>query len=435
MWLGNLGAPEVGDAYRSLYKVASNDAFATPGTWWSYPRAESDYVDDVSGPNRPAQPWWKTQDGTYGIPGRPTAIVSDIAISPGSPNEMLVTGQVGIFQSHDGGAHWYPSVRGLMNAVVRQVLTDPRHPDHVYVGDVNFRGFASADRLRSLRAFHTNVKNNVSQDGWALALDTATDPATVYVGTGDRDTNTGGQVWVNLDPAGTGTWTQVGPDFGKRPTALAVMRSGGTPVVIAAVQEDGIYRKIGRGPWTKTVATAAGGDQPMVRQNTNQATLAALPNTSTVYLFDRNSGLWRSDNVGGHWIRILRDTRDAELSGYVAVDPGDANSAYVSLSTGLFRVTNARGAGPDGATTVKLAVNDPGALTISPSGTMYVVARDCRGAPRLYAGDVRTASPRFTDISDDAFRNAAVRVTSIAAASDGHLYAGLQQNGVLTRGN
>jgi hypothetical protein len=432
LWLGASNPPNVGGVYKPFWKGTSTSGFSTDdGTWSGYPTAKSNVKNDIIGSQGS---WWKWNENTWAIPGyENTYDIGDIAIGTSPSHPIFVAGQVGIWRSTNGGADWEPSLDGFLNLVNREVVADPNNPSKVYQTNVDYRMFESNDHFQSVAV---SRPSGSTQDGWSLAVDGSTNPSTLYLGLGERDTNTGGQVWQR---SSSGSWTQIdsGAFGGLRPTGMGVAKDGTNTVLIAAVQESGIWKKVGSGAWTKlSIASPASGKNIMMNQGTNRADVRFSTATDAFYVYDRDTGLWRGDNFGTTWTRIYTSPSDSEGVGYMRVHPTNAAIVFVSDSTGVYKITNANTAAKDAATAVKISgtISNPGAMTLGPNNQLIFVTTPTSSArPRIYTGDYSQATPTWTDISDDYYRSYAIKVITIAASSDGTLYVSTNNNASIVR--
>jgi hypothetical protein len=75
------------------------------------------------------------------------------------------------------------------------------------------------------------------------------------------------------------------------------------------------------------------------------------PGWKKVYVYDRSSGLWRSNDFGLTWTKLYSspDT-GTNKQGFVAGHPTNSDIVYLSTSAGLSVIANAGTAGAGGAT-------------------------------------------------------------------------------------
>jgi hypothetical protein len=377
IWVSSDGAwrPSSTVAWKFLWKGTSADGFATDGTWTTLPRSVTDTPNDVGGPSFVGSPdtWWMLTQGTYAWPGKdPGYTASDVTVSPADANTVIFAGQGGPWRTTDGGTTWYPVPNGDNILDHKRVSADPSTAGRAALGNIDWKAFTTGDSFRT--ADRTSPPGGSSHDAWSLAWDTGTSPATLYAGVGERDTNTGGQVWKTQTPGDDSSWVEVGTlgGGGRRPVGLTVVRnpaSPGVPIVLAVVQGSGLWRKVGANPWTQaagfTTAPTTGWPQTVG--------FAWLRGFHKVYVYDRTSGLWRSDDFGASWLRIAPDTTGSNVTGYLAAVPGNESHVVLSTPGSVRLLTNAGSAGHDGATGPNLGLprGTPGAIAVSKANRLY----------------------------------------------------------------
>jgi hypothetical protein len=308
--------PDTTTPYKFLWRGTSTDDFATDGSWAALPRDNGDTPNDIAGPNNPPQPFWGINTD-YGWPGiDPGFTASGISVSPADPNRLILASQVSPWRTADNGETWYPVPTGIEILVQSRVTADPAEPSTVALGTVDFRGFTSNDGLLTSRYIGLDLRLSGlpggSGEGWSVAFDQAAPGPNrpVYYGTGDRGTNTLGEVWVDTDPSTTTGWTKLmsqSDSGGKRPIGLAVIRDPAAPdvpVTLAVLQNGQMLRKIGFDPGTVWLP-ASNFSSPMTSNTWPEAVeFIWKPGMTKVYVYDRVTGLWRSDDYGFSWTRI-----------------------------------------------------------------------------------------------------------------------------------
>jgi len=213
---------------------------------------------------------------------------------------------------------------------------------------------------------------------------------------------------------------------GARPLAIGVRQVGTQRVLIVATEGDGIWRKSG-GVWTQVNTAAMQGFQ-----GTHAASLV-WPTGPFVYLFDHDTGIWRSANNGKTWSRIWTRRSGSQLTGFLAVDPQVPDRLYVSVGNqAVFRIDNAdTGSGLTGdLVAVEIgSFTHPGAITVDPAGVLYVATVAQGGPAQLYRSADRGAT--FTLVSDAVWGATAGYVYDLEVAPNGELYAATNGNGLL----
>ena len=254
---------------------------------------------------------WKTDDAGrtwQPIFDKGPASIGAIAIAPSDPKVLYVgTGQVttrydvaageGVFKSSDGGETW-ASLGLEKTGHVGAVWVDPKNPRHVLVAALG-------------HVFGPNEERGVyrSEDGgahWTRTLFVSANTGAVDIVADPQDANVVfASVWqVRFRP-----WmSYFVPDYGP---------------------ESGIFKSTDGGVhWTRL----SGGGWPTGELGRIGLAATRVGNATRVYAVvdaEKNGGLYRSDDAGGHWQRV---NDDGELvNGYFArltVMPGDPDTVF-----------------------------------------------------------------------------------------------------------
>jgi hypothetical protein len=402
--------------------MVSSDA----GVSWTSLLSEASMHTTEGGP---AGPRWWLADNQLAAFGGSNYLTTQIAFDRGSatdgcsPQRILVAGRAGVRGTTDAGADWYPMVRGLGVTVIRGLAADPHVPGRVYIAPADW-GFAS-----STDGGVSMTRNAPAQvfDAFGVAVDPWTTPSTVYLATGQFSSNTG-EIWSNPDPTSGGAWTNegLGAAGGRRPTALAVNRVAGSPVILAMTQSSGIWRK-SAGAWTlvnKLVQSGA------------QASFSWVPGSSTVYFYDHGSGVWRSNDAGVSWSEIWAQPPLDDVSGYVAADPRDPSRLYVSVgNVGLFRLDGASAGSVGSGTIVPQPVVGfvaPGPIALRSDGAIHAV--ELTSATGVAAVRVSTDGGKsWSTVSDTAYRATGGFPRTLSVGPEGAVWAGLFSDGIIMR--
>ncbi|MDR6553898.1 fibronectin type III domain-containing protein [Paenibacillus qinlingensis] len=409
--------------YQSVLKSTDSGLTFTPVTTTS---GNIDYHVGGAG----GSTWWLSQHSSEVMTmlGTKRSKVSGLAIDPSHTNVIYTAGVQGVWKSDNGGVNWYPYSRNLNVTFNRAIAADPNGSGRVYSTDADWTFVYSADRMS-----HVNMNKAAVDNGLAIALDTATSPSVVYTSIGDQQTNADGEIYSNPDPTNSSNvWTAQGllaQTGGKRPLAIAVNRVSGAPVIIAAVQEGGIWRKAS-GTWTQVASPSS----VMGAQTTKTATLTWVNGSSLVYLYDRHTGVWRSNDSGVTWTKIWAKTATTveDMRGFVAADPSLPSRIYVSAYDGLYRLDNANTGSVEGGQISKttLSVTDPAAITLDASGGLYVTSiTGGSGAGRLYKSTNQGTT--LTEISDTYYRANGGFPLDISVAPDGYIYVATFGQGIV----
>jgi hypothetical protein len=430
LWVGASKIGKVGETYPPVWKGVSQSGFSSDdGIWSAYPSTKASIKNDILGP---LTEWWRLPNN-WAVPGLDLAYdFGTIDAGKSDADVKIFAGQTAMWRSTDQGANWYPSLDGFLNLVNREVMVDPNNPSKVYQTNVDYKMFESEDNLRTAKSI--GKISGMEQDGWSLALDASTNPTTVYLGLGDRDNNILGQIW-RRDAAGGWVRIDEGVFGGLRPTSLGVTRdTNNQPVVIAGVQESGLWRKVGTGAWAKlNIPSPATGKNILMGQGSNRADMRVAADKKTFYLYDRATGVWRGDDYGATWTRIYAapSATNAETVGYVRTHPTDVKTLFISDTNGVHRITNANTATKDAAVVTRIGgtIGNTGALALGANNTIFFVTRPTSSSrPTVYRGSYSDAQPTWTDIGSDYVKNYAIRVVTMDVSPNGSLYLSTNNN-------
>lgn len=390
-------------------------------TWTSLTNDPAAIHNEVGGPTG-HQWWW---DGNSRL-GRFNSWANHIEVAAGAPGRIMISGRIDIWSSSDDGANWYPMVEGLGVTVTRGAMADPNQPSRVYATMTDWVLTYSDDGLRD--DIHRSMPTGSSQ-AWAMALDTSTTPSRVYLGTGDIASNTKGELYSNPNPA-TSSWVSEGLAAltgAKRVIGVSANVVAGENIVLAAVEQGGIWRKSG-GQWTQVSSGAMAGAET----SGPAARFAWLPGSPAAFLYDRNTGIWRSSDAGRTWAQIWVKPSKQNNTGYLALDPTDPTALYVSVGwDGVYRLAGATtGAVGAGITPVKVGnFTVPGPVAFDRYGRLYVAAILFDQPNRLAMSTDDGATWR--ELGEAVWGATAMRPWSIDVAPDGTLYVAMRGMGVL----
>lgn len=362
--------------------------------------------------------WWQP---TGNLLGRGAYISNSLAVAG---SRVLSAGRAGIWGSTDGAATWHPFVKGMGLTVNHGVVADPNVAGRVFVTTGDWVLMGSKDSMG-----HVSMLSTPSGSvGFGLALDTSTSPSTVVLAAGSNLANTGGGIYTSADPF-SGQWTDEGFGAavgGKRALAVATQTVNGDRVIIAAVDQGGIWRKAG-GVWTQVSTTAM-----TAVQKSKGASVVWPAGSATAYLYDRQTGVWRSNDRGATWSLMWQKPSAIQSTGFVDTAPGDPTRLYVSVGVdGVYRIDKATtGTVGAGLTAVRLSgPASPGALTVKASGTLYVAGAAYGSPPSLMRST--DAGATWSKVDDTFYDSAADFPEAMAVANDGHIYSALLGDGVI----
>ena len=397
-------------------------------TWASLVADPARIHTEVGGPG--GDPWWLASNTSLMLGGASYTAAS-IGLQPPDPSDscqrprLLVAGRSGVWRSTDAGTEWYPAVRGMGVSIVDGVAADPRVAGRVYMAAADWGLLYSTDDGR-----HVTRKSPPNAAwGFDVAVETSVAPGRVYVATGAGSGNTDGEVYSSPDPTTSG-WTAEGLSSvagGGRPLAIAVRKVSGARIVLAAVEGAGVWRKSGT-RWTKVSSTAMASRQPTVG-----ASFAWASGSKNVYLYDRQTGVWRSKDNGVTWLRIWQKPSPERGTGYLLVDPGVTSRLFVSSAEGVHRLDGAVSGTVESGSLVPLRVGPftrPGPMAAGPSGAIFAAERPRGGS---LAAFYRTldGGQSWEDMADDTYRGTAVFPSDLAFGSTGTGLMAQRGNGVL----
>ena len=260
--------------------------------------------------------WWLADQTGYMLGGDhyTSAMVADAgaATSGCGSSGLFVTGRSGIWRSLDDGGDWYPVVAGLGVTIDPALAADPSAAGRINIASSDWGFLVSLDG-----GVHV-AQRRAGKQGFDVASDPTLPAGAALLATGNESANTAGELWSSPDPATT-AWTSEGLGAaagGRRPLAVAANLVGGKRVLLAAVDASGIWRREGGAAWTRVSATAMA-----TKQSYSAASLVWPSGSSTAYLYDHRTGVWRSTDSGRTWTKIWSKKVSGKLVGYLAVDP------------------------------------------------------------------------------------------------------------------
>jgi hypothetical protein len=420
------------------------------------PAGAANILTTIDGPA--GTPWWLTNANDQPYPennshpeeslGGHSAVAAQVVIDPTDTSRLFVAGRGGVFRSTDGGANWYPVVNGLAVTVDRRVVVNPDNPAQVADGDVDWSTQASSARLTDPTALLEPPPSAYKTSTYSMALDTIPTTPVLYVGLGNSNDNTqqtgGGVCSTNpwpTPPAAISFTCIAGPQSGPLVAGLAVGEPSGTPTLIAVIASDptgdGVYysTKSG-GMWSAWTAANTGGT-PIAPNDANKHVSIWWGQSGGVtsgylYIYDPDTGLWRSSNKGVNWTNI-DPTGDslADPNGYLAGDPASPNRLYLSLPDVPAHVGTVEeivdGSAPTLVTHPLTSTSScwdtatAGPITVDPNGLVYLTQHTTASCPAsLYQASAGATA--MTQIDDAGYNAQALFPNDIAASADGYLY-------------
>ena len=346
--------------------------------------------------------------------GREKCDVAAIQVSPHDSDAWVVCSTSAIWTTCDAGKSWRPA-NGFQILTYRDVDISPAGT--IAVGNVDHDALVSndgGDHWTSVGFGDVTVAHAVefSPDGSQLAL-----------ANNERDGNDDmAKVGVASTPATPATPNLVELDGSlspRRTTGIAwVTFPKGTQRLIAAVDEGGIQTfdlPAGSKQWTapKQRTTELMGEQ----RNRGLRTSVVTDGTRNTFVYDRESGVWRTTNWGKTWTNILT-TKAGEDQGYLAYDK-QGDKLYISTPTQVLRIDNATSSSE--TEVLSFPQDNPGAMALDPFGGLIVFAKPTdeeNSDTKLFRTDNPSGDGDWRDIGDDNFKRVAPVVVDIEVSSN-----------------
>ena len=354
--------------------------------------------------------------------GRERCDVAAIQVSPDKPDTWVVCSTSAIWTTEDAGKNWQPA-NGFQILTYRDVDISPTGT--IAVGNVDHDALVSTDNgahWTSIGFGRVTVAHAVefSPDGSELALsnnerDNNEERSRLGVASSPATPSSPSLVEINISELDETTDDSMSK---KRVTGLAwVAFRGGTQRLIAAVDNGGIQtfdRSGNNTEWNngKVRTTEFMGEQ----RNGGLRTSVVTDGKKNTFIYDRETGVWRTTNHGVSWTEILA-TPAGEDQGYLAYDKQN-DKLYISTPDEVLRIDNARSS----SRTVDLEFpqDNPGAMALDPFGGLIVFAKSTKESPdvKLYRNDNPSAAGQWQDIADETFKSVAPVVSDIAVSSN-----------------
>lgn len=344
--------------------------------------------------------------------GREKCDVATIQVSPHDPDTWVVCSTSAIWTTDDAGATWRPA-NGFQILTFRDVeisqsgVIAAGNVDHDVVLSVDGGLEWDATGLGEVTTGHTLV---FSPDRDELAL-----------GNGERDNNVDGGKLAVISSPNTPLSPEVNevgnPAAPKRIIGLAwINLPNGTDRLVTAIDNGGV-RIVDRtneswGSWnTRTTSF-------MESQDNGRLRCSVVSNEgSTIFIYDRGTGVWRSTNYGEDWTQVL--TRSAgEDEGYLAYDNTN-DRLYISTPSEVLRINDASTS--SSTTNLFVPTNGPGAIALDPHGRLLVFAEPTGSNTdtALYRNENPENNQNvWMDIAGNTVKRVAPPVTDIDASAE-----------------
>jgi photosystem II stability/assembly factor-like uncharacterized protein len=295
-------------------------------------------------------------------------LVTAVAIDTASPVGIYAGTEDGIFRSVDGGSSWIPANAGLSNRNVKALCVDRNSNVYAVTSPGVFR---SRDR----GATWTAVTGGLPNASPLLTVDSV-DGSTLYAALGGAiyRSSYSAETWERISAIelGAGRWTVSSLAAAGSMLYLGVERSrciifdfcpavGGTifrssdggaswrsrsfdfPVLSLAVDPGAgstVYAGFGPALYApeslQSVLRSRDGGVSWTEVSVGItgaiAALAVSPNSPSVYAGSQDSGIFRTDDGGDHWVRLFGPSDGRAI----AVDP-TSSSVFVGAEAGLLR--------------------------------------------------------------------------------------------------
>jgi hypothetical protein len=376
-----------------------------------------------------ANPWWH---GTY----KP-ALLSSESMVPSSivmehekkGDDVWIAGYGGNWRllGAEGQTTFYPSDFGIGSTVNHQIVIDPmtigqpRSSQRIYVGDTDWGLFSSADGLSTQQGI-SDVPLTCGGTAGTVDFDTVVDGGVVYVGAGNRDTNTQGDVLSAAAPAtscsdftSTGLAAATG---GRRPLAVGVVDTSGTPTLFVAVEGDGMWTRVGSNPWMQNTSL-------FMTDLSNTPTGAIAIGGGAVYAYDPRVGVYRSLDDGATWVLIWSNPSVATTP-FLMVDSARPTNLWVSAKGGLYDLENAASTS-FGTVPPVIAGMTSGLAELE--GQVFTTELVPDTGLELQVSD--PTGTTFTNLGNSELSATQASASGIAVANDGTVYIATSGSGVI----
>ncbi len=453
--VNNLGGNQNGTNYSSIWRTTNGG-----NTWNPLVNANSNVSDQIYGQS---YDWWYRiaafpQAGL----GRTNNVVSSIDVALGtslqsvSDDIIYVSGRGGIWKSEDGGATWQPAVYNMQATANNGVAVNPNDPTQIAIANTDYVVLETGDRFEG-GDMSRDKPGGAESRAYDVIFDTTSD--LLIVGTGDRDQNFGGEVFIKSsatvgDPSDAGwTNTNLNAVVDKRVRAVSYGYHNGssatTQTILAAVEGAGVYRYF-NGTWSYT-------GLPIGATKRSNFVWPDNENSGVVYLLDLSIGFYRSNDGGQSWTNIWPsmsfNNNDFFNTGYLTGDDNNPTTVYLSIQGAsgspigtqfkVYRMTDADTqiyGSPNNSSTTGITditfhsgssdIDRPGPIIIGPDGCLWVTQH--QNSPNdidagLFVMENPMTASAFVDVTTNEYRNIAIRPSGIDVSCDGKVY--IVQNG------
>ena len=345
--------------------------------------------------------------------GKSNCDIATIQVSPHDPDAWVVCATSAIWTTVDAGATWKPA-NGFQILTFRDVeisatgVIAAGNVDHDVVLSIDGGSEWNAVGLGGVTTGHGL---NFSPNGSELAF-----------GDGERDNNIEAGKLAVVSSPNTPTSPALNevnnPAAPKRIVGLAwINLPDGTERLVTAIDNGGI-RTVDRtngiwGSWnTRTTAFMGAQDNGRLRCS------VVSNGASTIFVYDRKTGVWRSTDYGESWTQILA-TPAGEDHGYLAFDSAN-DRLYVSSLTQVLRIDEASISSANA--NLMVPTNNPGAIALDSYGRLLVFAEPesvNKSDTALYRNEQpETNTNSWIDIADATVKRVVPPVTDIDVSNE-----------------
>ncbi|EDK72824.1 hypothetical protein TM7_0015 [candidate division TM7 genomosp. GTL1] len=191
------------DGARSIVKVSIDNVGSIGYTDVSSTTANVDLTIPPEG-----RSWWYGTATSFKdwLSGSSFFTPGYILIDPANTNRMWVAGSQGIFRSTDGGTHWRMAVNGMPLSGSGAFAFDPGDGQHLLVTTTDWTVLDITDGIANDASSTTFNPPSKAGKGYSVTFDSSDRRA--FLGVGNRDTNTEGQIFSRA--VGETSWTDEG---------------------------------------------------------------------------------------------------------------------------------------------------------------------------------------------------------------------------------
>lgn len=330
-------------------------------------------------------PWWHATSSWQSWLGGDQNGNPHILIDPKNHQRIFVTGHGGFFRSNDGGGSWELACNGMEIIAVHAFAIDPNNGSHFVTCGADYTSFDFTDPTGASGA--PGIKETNPPSSGMESHGAAFDPqdSRVYLAQNKKFgvNDDGGVFYRTSGPPFNWTDTNYTTQVGTiAPMGLYAGRNGSSVrFVLTVAQGQGIYRWTGStGQWVK--ATTTDGSTPGVGGSLSSRTptcpFAADATPGIIYLFDKPTGLYCSQNYGQTWTKVWTKTTSDDRTGWLAANPAAPGELWVSTDTGLYKLTNASGGTVGGKQVTVTSVGrvfsgGAAGVAYAPNGSLYAI--------------------------------------------------------------